>query len=42
MTETTYIPVDIIANLMLDVFQRLGVPKEDAPEGSRPQLQSKV
>ncbi|MDY7077208.1 MAG: Ldh family oxidoreductase [Chloroflexota bacterium] len=30
MTETTYIPVDIIANLMLDVFQGLGVPKEDA------------
>ncbi len=30
MTETTYIPVNVIENLMMDVFQGLGVPEEDA------------
>ena len=30
MTETTYIPVDIIANFMKDTFQALGVPEEEA------------
>jgi L-2-hydroxycarboxylate dehydrogenase (NAD+) len=30
MTDTSYIPVDIVANFMMDVFQGLGVPEDDA------------
>ena len=30
MTETTYVPVSVIENFMMDVFQGLGVPEEDA------------
>jgi len=30
MTETTCIPVNVIENFMMDVFQGLGVPEEDA------------
>jgi len=30
MTDTSYIPVDVIANFMMDVFQGLGVPEDDA------------
>jgi len=30
MTETTYIPVNVVESFMMDVFQGLGVPQEDA------------
>ena len=30
MTETTYVPVSVIENFMMDVFQGLGVPKDEA------------
>ena len=30
MTETTYLPVSVIENFMMDVFQGLGVPKDEA------------
>lgn len=30
MTDLTFVPVDVIENLMMDVFQGLGVPKDDA------------
>ena len=30
MTETTHIPVNIIADFMMDVFQGLGVPEDEA------------
>ncbi len=30
MTETSYIPVSIIENFMMDVFQSLGVPEDEA------------
>ena len=30
MTETTYVPVSLIENFMMDVFQGLGVPKDEA------------
>jgi L-2-hydroxycarboxylate dehydrogenase (NAD+) len=30
MTESTYIPVEIIKDFMMDVFQELGVPEADA------------
>ncbi len=30
MTETTYLPVSVIENFMMDVFQGLGVPQDEA------------
>ncbi|MCP4537383.1 MAG: Ldh family oxidoreductase [Chloroflexi bacterium] len=30
MTETIYIPVDVIENLIIDVFHSLGVPRDEA------------
>ena len=30
MTETTYIPVNVVESFIMDVFQGLGVPEEDA------------
>lgn len=30
MTETTYVPVRVVESFMMDVFQGLGVPREDA------------
>jgi L-2-hydroxycarboxylate dehydrogenase (NAD+) len=30
MAETTYLPVSVIENFMMDVFQGLGVPKDEA------------
>jgi len=30
MTEKTYIPVNVVESFMMDVFQGLGVPQEDA------------
>lgn len=30
MSDITYVPVDVIENLMIDVFRKLGVPDDDA------------
>jgi L-2-hydroxycarboxylate dehydrogenase (NAD+) len=30
MTEIAYVPADVLENFMVDVFQALGVPEEDA------------
>ena len=30
MTETTYLPISVIENFMVDVFQGLGVPRDEA------------
>ena len=30
MTETSYVPVNVVQDFIMDVFQRLGVPEDDA------------